>query len=219
MKLTILALLLLTAVTATAQVPEEQGRALGMYVTKMRLSKVTDAGLKAIPMGALVTLVEMADGKKYAIFRTTKLEVADLAQLSNKPEDIAAASAKKELAPGATPTFGGAMAPSARTDEQITVDENGSVVSRTKMTTITDGAGNSTTISQAASKKSAGDAAAKIAVAERMIVEQQTAIWQWEATKSQRQTVSGYEAKMKAMKDKLILMEAELARLKALARQ
>jgi hypothetical protein len=183
---------------------------------------MTSTGLMAIPQGALISVVEDSTGQKYAVFRQVKIPVTDMLQFSDDPSQIAAASAKATTAPGAAPTSNNGypmperpLMPQSRTDEQIRLDENGNVIARSKTTAITDGSGNRTTIIQGNSSSYTGDRAAKIAMARAKIDEQEKAIWEFEYRRQTKAVVSGYESKLKAMKDLLVRMKAELARMEA----
>jgi hypothetical protein len=216
-----------SAIVASAQIAglnsnaQSDVRSLGLYVTLARLSQVTEQGLNAIPQGALVSLVEDSSGKKYAIFRNTRVPVDNPALLSNDPQKIAAATASKNTqsagtqitnAPGAMVNDRGGGNPEARSDESIRLDASGKVVSRSKTTVITDGSGNSTTITQDGGGMTP-ERAARLAVAREKLTQHRQAIADLKSKKSMGGIVTGYEGKLKQMTDLLLRMEAEYARM------
>ena len=190
---------------------------LGLYVTTSRISKVTSNGMAAIPEGALVSVVESAGGQKYAVFRNVRVPISGFEQLTKDPAKVAAASTSKGAAnPGAAVTDQANMAPQANSKEQITLDASGNVISRTKMTTVSDGSGNTTVIKQGSDT---GEVAARIAMGEERIRQQRLAIWEFKAKRYEKAVVSGYNSKLKAMEELLVRMEAEVARLRAVSQQ
>jgi hypothetical protein len=215
----------LTQVSAQPLIEDEAPtRSLGMFVTLVRLSHVTDKGVVAIPQGALVSVLENPAGFKFAVFRQARVPIQDMKQLSNDPAKVAAistsapgsSSAKSsELLPGAVMSGDENSAPEARTQEQIRLDAAGNVVSRSKTTTISDGAGNTTTIMQGRSGGMSPDQAARLAAAQQRINQQKEAISDLKIRRSQKAIVSGYEGKLKEMNDLLGRMEVEMARMRA----
>lgn len=198
----------------------EAARSLGVYVTLARLSQVTESGLMAIPQGALVSVVESAGGQKYAVFRQARVKIADLSLVSNDPARIAAATAGAatgggNLMPGSVVSSSGESGPQARTREQILVDEKGNVISKSKTTTIDDGAGNTTTIEQGNASGMTPERAGRLAAAQQKILQQKTAISEWKTRRLNRGIVSGYESKLREMTDLLTRMEVEYARMQA----
>lgn len=151
---------------------DESVRSLGVYVTLVRLSQVTESGLMAIPQGALVSVVESAGGQKYAVFRQARVMIADLSMVSNDPSRIAAATAGAakgggNLTPGSVIGSGGENGPQARAQRQILVDDDGNVIAKSMTTTIDDGAGNTTTIEQGNARGMTPERAGKLAAAQQ----------------------------------------------------
>jgi hypothetical protein len=199
---------------------KETVRSLGVYVTITRLSQITDTGLIAIPQGALVSVTESAGGQKHAVFRQTRVPIADLSKVSNDPSLIAAATAGAaakagNLSPGTVMDPGAQAAPRARTQQQILVDESGKVISKSMTTTIDDGAGNMTTIRQGNASGMTPERAARLAAAQQRISQQKTAIQELKIRRLNKSVVSGYEAKLQGMTDLLTRMEVEYARMQA----
>lgn len=195
-------------------------RSLGVYVTITRLSQVTESGLVAIPQGALVSVIEGAGGQKYAVFRQARVPIADLSKVSNDAALIAAATAGAaskggSLSPGTVMNPGAQATPQARTQQQILVDENGKVISKSMTTTVEDGAGNTTTIRQGNASGMTPDRAGRLAEAQQKITQQRTAISELKTRRLNKSVVSGYEAKLKGMTDLLTRMEVEYARMQA----
>jgi hypothetical protein len=203
---------------------KETLRSLGVFVTLTRLSAVTDVGIQAIPQGAFVSVVENEAGQKFAVFRQIRLPISDLKQFSNDPAKFAASStggsgsiASKDATnlPGAVMEGSRNVSPTARTQQEIAVDESGRVISRSKTTVIDDGAGNTTTIRQGRPGGSTADHAARLAAAQQKINQQREAISELRAKRSQKAVMSGYQSKLKEMTDLLTRMEIEFARMKA----
>lgn len=195
-------------------------RSLGIFVTLVRISQTTTEGVQAIPQGALVSVVEDSSGQKFAVFKQKQLPIQNLNQLSNDPGKISsaatgagAASSKEGI--GAMVVQGQDLAPKATSREQIRVDDSGKVISRSKTTTINDGAGNTTTIIQGRSSGMSPEQAAKIAAAQQKISQQREAISELKSRRSQGKIISGYESKLNEMNNLLIRMETELARMRA----
>lgn len=202
---------------------KETLRSLGVFVTLARLSAATAVGVQAIPQGAFVSVVENEVGQKFAVFRQIRLPISDLTRVSNDPAKIAAASAggsgsmaAKDVTnlPGAVMEGGRSVSPTARTQQEIAVDEAGKVISRSKTTVIDDGAGNTTTIRQGRPGGVTGDQAASLAAAQQKINLQREAISELKAKRSQKAVMSGYQAKLREMTDLLTRMEIEFARMK-----
>ena len=150
------------------------------------------------------------------------MPVNELSQLSKDPKLIAAASAPKSsageaAAPGSVVQNSEAMAPEAKSTENIRLDAAGNIIAREKRTVISDGSGNRTTITQGNQGGMTPELAARIAAGEAKTEQQRRAIWQFEAKRYEKAVVSGYQSKLKAMQDQLVRMEAEIARLKASA--
>lgn len=203
---------------------KETLRSLGVFVTLARLSAVTDVGIQAIPQGAFVSVVENEAGQKFAVFRQIRLPISDLKQFSNDPARLAASStggsgsiASKDATnlPGAVMEGSRNVSPTARTQQEITVDESGKVISKSKTTVIDDGAGNTTTIRQGRPGGSTADQAARLAAAQQRINQQREAISELKTKRSQKAVMSGYQAKLREMTDLLTRMEIEFARMKA----
>ncbi len=211
------------ALTASpdSQVVDETVRTLGLFVTKARLSKMSATGLQAIPQGSLVTVVENAAGIKFAVFRQVRVPLNDLALVSNDPQLIAAASTPKnaagqETSPGSVVRNTDAMAPEATSNEKIKLDADGNIISRVKTTKVSDGNGNTTTITQGEHQGMTPELAARIAAGRVKAEQQRRAIWEFKNVKRyEKAIVSGYESKLRAMEDLLVRMEAEIARLEA----
>lgn len=199
-------------------------RSLGIFVTIQRLTQMTDSGLQAIPQGALVSVVENPAGQKYAVFRQTRIPISNLNVLSNDPARIAASSASGTgpgtpkaavLSPGTSMRDGQGVSPQSTSQEQIKLDDSGRVISRMKTTVISDGSGNSTTITQGRASGMTPERAAKLATARVKMQEQREAIATLKLKRGQGNIVTGYEAKLKQMNDLLLRMEAEYARMQA----
>lgn len=203
--------------TTKAASKVDKHRSLGLYVTLTRLTAVTDSGLTAIPANALVTVVEDDAGQKFAVFRQSKIAINDLSKVSNEAAKIAAATTGKasassgDVTPGAVMRNENSAAPQANTNEHILVDENGKVISKSKTTTISDGAGNTMTIKQASN----GAVAAKLAAARAMIEQQRNAIYDLKDKRTQKLVISNYDTKLKQLTDQLQRMEVEYARMEA----
>ena len=199
----------------SAAAPQEL-RSLGLFVALERVSKVTEAGLLAIPKGALVTLVETPEGKTLAVFKAKRIPVDNLAFFSKDPALIAAASTSTVASPGTSSSPGSmnSPGPDANTSETIRVDSSGNIISRSKTTVVQDGVGNTTTIMQDSDR--AVDAAGKIAMAREKIRQQETAIYEYKSLRYTKQTISGYQSKLAAMEETLSRMKIELARMEAM---
>ena len=203
---------------ATPEVSKpETSRSLGLYVTLTRLTAVTDSGLQAIPAGALVTVVEDQGGQKFALFRQIKVAIKDMSHLSNDASKIAAVTTEKPskssgaTLPGAPMKSDTAGAPESSSQENLVVDDNGKVISKSKTTTVSDGAGNVTIIKQGSN----GATAAKLASARAIIQQQRDAIQEFKAKRLQKAVISNYDSKLKQMNDQLQRMEVEYARMEA----
>jgi hypothetical protein len=203
--------------------PELAMRSLGIFVTLARLSQVTESGVQAIPMGALVSVVEDSNGQKFAVFKQLSLPIHNLNQLSSDPAKIAASATAGNgansikggnVTPGAMISQGEGLAPKASTQEQIRVDDSGKVISRSKTTTINDGAGNTTTIIQGRSSGMSPEQAAKLAAAQQKINLQRETISELKSRRGQGRIISGYEAKLNEMNNLLSRMEIEMARMR-----
>lgn len=201
--------------------PPKPMRSLGIFVTQARMSKVTDSGLQAIPQGALVSVVEDAMGQKFAVFKNIKLPISNMNMLSSDPSKIAASATNKPgsenagaLSPGMEVQEGANVAPKASTNEQIRVDSNGNIISRSKTTTINDGAGNTTTIMQGRSGGMSPEQAGKLAAAQQRINQQREAISELKNRRAQKKVMAGYESKLREMTDLLSRMEVEMARMR-----
>jgi hypothetical protein len=109
---------------------------------------------------------------------------------------------------------GEGLAPKASTQEQIRVDDSGKVISRSKTTTINDGAGNTTTIIQGRSSGMSPEQAAKLAAAQQKINLQRETISELKSRRGQGRIISGYEAKLNEMNNLLSRMEIEMARMR-----
>lgn len=207
-----------------AQATPQPMRSLGLYVTLSRLSQMTPTGLKAIPQGALVSVVENDSGQKFAVFRQVSVAISNLAQLSNDPVVVArvtsstpGAGAPKSVVsnPGAVITDKSGIGPQSRTQEQIKLDDSGKVISRMKTTVINDGAGSTTTITQGRTSGMTPEQAGRLAAAKQKIAQQREAISELKSRRSQKAIMSGYASKLQEMTDLLSRMETEYARMEA----
>jgi hypothetical protein len=200
--------------------PNESLRSLGVFVTKARISKLTPTGFHAIPVGTVVAVVEDPTGQKFAVFRQARIPIQDLSQLTDDPTKIAAAAmsgstlTRGNQNPGTALRDGSTMAPETQSNEQIRLDDKGNIISRSKTTTISDGAGNTTTITQGRSGGMSPEQAGRLEAAKLRIEQQRSAIHALQARRSEKKTMTGYEAKMKEMTEQLARMEIALAQMR-----